>query len=126
MKISRCTLGVAAFVLGVIGASADLHAQGVTTGAVAGTVTDETGKPVEGAIVKVVNRNSGFSASGSSRAATCAAASRNRVALRAGTRNAASSRRLAAVSAVDGVRCLASSACATKTWSMTPRKNCDR
>src|SRR5258708_33182130 len=68
MKSLRWTLGAAALVLGVSGGSVNLQAQGVTTGAVAGTITDEAGKPVEGAIVKVVNRNSGFSASGQSRA----------------------------------------------------------
>jgi Carboxypeptidase regulatory-like domain len=61
MKILRWTLRAAALALAVVGGSLDLHAQGVTTGAVAGTVTDETGKPVESAQVKVVNRSSGFS-----------------------------------------------------------------
>jgi hypothetical protein len=37
-----------------------LAAQGVTTGAISGTVTDVAGKPVENAQVQVVNRSTGF------------------------------------------------------------------
>src|SRR5437868_13771703 len=37
-----------------------LLAQGVTTGAISGTVTDAAGKPVESAQVQVVNRSTGF------------------------------------------------------------------
>jgi carboxypeptidase family protein/TonB-dependent receptor-like protein len=37
-----------------------LHAQGVTTGAVSGTVTDAAGKPVENAQVQITNRATGF------------------------------------------------------------------
>jgi len=67
MKILRWTVRAAALVLAVIGGSVDMHAQGVTTGAIAGTVTDATGKPVDGAQIKVVNRSSGYSASASTR-----------------------------------------------------------
>ena len=51
------------FVLGVsllfIGSTA-LSAQGVTTGAIAGTVTDPQGAPMAGAQVQIVNRSTGF------------------------------------------------------------------
>ena len=40
--------------------SSRLAAQGVTTGAISGTVTDAAGKPVENAQVQITNRNSGF------------------------------------------------------------------
>src|SRR5438270_790419 len=45
-----------------------LLAQGVTTGAVSGTVTDAAGKPVESAQVQVVNRSTGFRSGSSTRA----------------------------------------------------------
>jgi hypothetical protein len=38
-----------------------LHAQGVTTGAISGTVVDQTGQPVTGAEVQVSNRATGYS-----------------------------------------------------------------
>jgi hypothetical protein len=40
--------------------SGRLAAQGVTTGAISGTVTDAAGKPVENAQVQITNRNTGF------------------------------------------------------------------
>src|SRR4051812_2772205 len=40
--------------------SSPVAAQGVTTGAISGTVTDAAGKPVENAQVQITNRNSGF------------------------------------------------------------------
>src|SRR5688572_30098185 len=46
----------------------DIAAQGVTTGAVAGTVTDRTGRPIEGAQVQVQNRTTGYSTGALSRA----------------------------------------------------------
>ena len=51
----------------VTGASARLLAQGVTTGAVTGTVTDPTGAPIEGAQVQVRNSRTGASAGGITR-----------------------------------------------------------
>ncbi|MFN2397590.1 MAG: TonB-dependent receptor domain-containing protein [Gemmatimonadaceae bacterium] len=45
-----------------------LHAQGVTTGAIGGVVTDTSGAPIDGAQVQVVNRSSGFTSGASSRA----------------------------------------------------------
>jgi outer membrane receptor for ferrienterochelin and colicin len=41
-------------------AGAPLAAQGVTTGAVAGTVTNDQGQPVEAAQVQIVNQSTGF------------------------------------------------------------------
>lgn len=38
-------------------------AQGVTTGAIAGLVVDESGKPTDGALIQVENRSNGFKAS---------------------------------------------------------------
>ena len=52
----------------VTGASARLAAQGITTGAVSGTVTDPSGAPVEGAQVQVRNARTGASAGGLTRA----------------------------------------------------------
>ena len=40
--------------------SSRLAAQGVTTGAISGTVTDAGGKPVENAQIQITNRNTGF------------------------------------------------------------------
>ena len=45
-----------------------LAAQGVTTGAISGTVTDAAGKPVENAQVQITNRNTGFRSGALSRA----------------------------------------------------------
>src|SRR5206468_1426249 len=61
-----CT--VAAALALVTGASARLLAQGVTTGAVTGTVTDANGAPIEGAQIQVRNSRSGASAGGITRA----------------------------------------------------------
>ena len=44
---------------GFLAAAQSLQAQGVTTGAIQGTVTDETGQPVEAAQVQVVNTLTG-------------------------------------------------------------------
>jgi outer membrane receptor protein involved in Fe transport len=52
----------------VTGASARLLAQGITTGAVSGTVTDANGAPVEGAQVQLRNAKTGASAGGITRA----------------------------------------------------------
>jgi outer membrane receptor protein involved in Fe transport len=63
MRITRWItrlVGVVAAV-GVTAVAATTHAQGVTTGAVAGRVTDTNGQPVSEAQVQVVNRQTGFS-----------------------------------------------------------------
>jgi hypothetical protein len=61
--IKRVRLIATALVLGVgVGASAGgAGAQGITTGAVTGTVTGQDGQPVEGAQVQVINRATGYS-----------------------------------------------------------------
>ncbi|HEY9225049.1 MAG TPA: carboxypeptidase regulatory-like domain-containing protein [Gemmatimonadaceae bacterium] len=67
MKIPRWTQrGVA--LLALLAAAARLPAQGVTTGAVGGTITDQTGAPIAGVQVQVVNKATGYSAGALSRA----------------------------------------------------------
>ncbi|HKN58607.1 MAG TPA: carboxypeptidase-like regulatory domain-containing protein, partial [Gemmatimonadaceae bacterium] len=67
MLKTRLLLTVATALALVTGASARLLAQGVTTGAVSGTVTDPTGVPIEGAQVQVRNARTGASAGGITR-----------------------------------------------------------
>ncbi|MFL5557872.1 MAG: carboxypeptidase regulatory-like domain-containing protein [Gemmatimonadaceae bacterium] len=62
MHKTRLFLTVAASLALVTGATASLHAQGVTTGAVSGTVTDPGGAPIEGAQVQLRNAKTGASA----------------------------------------------------------------
>jgi outer membrane receptor protein involved in Fe transport len=47
---------------------ADAHAQGATTGAITGLVTDGAGRPLENAQVQVVNRSTGFTTGQQTRA----------------------------------------------------------
>jgi carboxypeptidase family protein len=68
MLKTRLFLTVATALALVTGASARLLAQGVTTGAVSGTVTDPSGAPIEGAQVQVRNARTGASAGGLTRA----------------------------------------------------------
>src|SRR3954469_8673397 len=68
MYKTRLFLTVAMAVALVTGASARLLAQGITTGAVSGTVTDANGTPVEGAQVQLRNTKTGASAGGITRA----------------------------------------------------------
>src|SRR4051812_17087669 len=68
MKTPRWTLRAVALVLGVVGGSLQLHAQGVTTGAIAGTVVDAAGAAVQGATIKVTNRSTGFTSAATTRA----------------------------------------------------------
>jgi Carboxypeptidase regulatory-like domain len=58
MKISRWTLRSALSFVALLGAANGLQAQ-VSTGGFTGVVTDETGKPMAGAQVQVVNRSTG-------------------------------------------------------------------
>jgi outer membrane receptor for ferrienterochelin and colicin len=58
MRITRWILGVVAALL--VGLPGQLVAQGITTGAIAGRVTDEGGQPLASAQVVVRNRTSGF------------------------------------------------------------------
>lgn len=46
-----------------VGLTDVVAAQGVTTGAIAGIVADESGKPIDGALIQVENRSNGFKAS---------------------------------------------------------------
>src|SRR5437762_2513614 len=62
MLKTRLFLTVAMALALVTGASARLLAQGVTTGAVSGTVTDANGTPIEGAQIQLKNSKTGFSA----------------------------------------------------------------
>src|SRR3954471_18007116 len=68
MLKTRLFLTVATALALVTGASARLHGQGVTTGAVSGTVTDPSGAPVEGAQVQLKNGKTGTTAGGITRA----------------------------------------------------------
>jgi hypothetical protein len=68
MLKTRLFLTVATALALVTGASARLLAQGVTTGAISGTVTDANGAPVEGAQIQVRNARTGASAGGITRA----------------------------------------------------------
>lgn len=68
MKIPRWLLGVAVASALSVALPARLLAQGVTTGAIAGTVTDGQGHPVEAAQVQIVNRSTGFTSGSLTRA----------------------------------------------------------
>ncbi|HEX6628090.1 MAG TPA: carboxypeptidase regulatory-like domain-containing protein [Gemmatimonadaceae bacterium] len=68
MLKTRLFLTVASALALVTGASARLHAQGITSGAVGGTVTDPSGAPVEGAQVQLRNARTGASAGAITRA----------------------------------------------------------
>jgi hypothetical protein len=67
MLKTRLFLTVVTALALVTGASARLLAQGVTTGAISGTVTDPSGAPIEGAQVQVRNARTGASAGGITR-----------------------------------------------------------
>jgi hypothetical protein len=57
------------FVLMVAGLAAEgVSAQGVTTGAITGTITNQQGAPVPGAQVQIINRSTGYSSGGLTRA----------------------------------------------------------
>jgi hypothetical protein len=61
MRISRWSSAVAAIAALLVGVrAAPLAAQGTTTGAVTGTVTDESGRPLEDVQIEVVNGQTGF------------------------------------------------------------------
>jgi hypothetical protein len=68
MLKTRLLLTVAMATALLTGASARLLAQGITTGAISGTVTDPGGAPVEGAQIQVRNSRTGASAGGITRA----------------------------------------------------------
>ena len=64
MKSPRWVLGTATMLSLALSAALSLPsrllAQGVTTGAISGTVTDAAGKPVENAQVQITNRSTGY------------------------------------------------------------------
>ncbi len=60
MKVLRWTLGGLMAIALAVAAPATVSAQGVTTGAVAGIVTNDQHQPVEGVQVQVTNRSTGF------------------------------------------------------------------
>jgi hypothetical protein len=68
MLKTRLFLTVATALALVTGASARLLAQGVTSGAISGTVTDQNGGAIEGAQVQIRNARTGASAGGITRA----------------------------------------------------------
>ena len=68
MKIPRWTLRALGVVMALAAVALPLRAQGVTTGAIAGTVTDAAGAPVEGAVVMAVAKANGFTTSTTTRA----------------------------------------------------------
>src|SRR5215213_10243334 len=67
MNTGRRTLRHAVLALALFGTPAGLAAQGVTTGAIGGTVTTEQGQAAEGAQITITNRSTGFVASATSR-----------------------------------------------------------
>src|SRR4051812_2675349 len=67
MKIPRWTLRGLGVVLSLAAGTMPLHAQGVTTGAIAGTVTDAAGAAVAGAVVMAVAKTNGFTTSTTTR-----------------------------------------------------------
>ena len=61
MRISRWSSAVAAIAALLVGVqAAPLAAQGTTTGAITGTVVDETGRPLEDVQIEVVNGATGY------------------------------------------------------------------
>jgi len=68
LDLARRTLAATLLASAAAGALAGARAQGVTTGAITGIVTDEQGRPVPGAQVRVVHRGTGYTATALSRA----------------------------------------------------------
>src|SRR5437870_873424 len=69
MKSPRWMLGAATMLsLAMFLSPTRLTAQGVTTGAISGTVTDAAGKPVENAQVQITNRSTGYRSGAMTRA----------------------------------------------------------
>lgn len=68
MSTSRWTRVITAVAVALAGAGTTLHAQGVTTASVSGTVTDQAGKGIESAQVEVVNQSTGVRTGAMSRA----------------------------------------------------------
>lgn len=62
MRRGRLLLTAAIVAAGSLMASTSVRAQAVTTGSVSGTITAESGEPLQNVQVQVVNRSTGFSA----------------------------------------------------------------
>jgi hypothetical protein len=62
MKIARWTLRGVALLAALLGGASTLAAQGTTTGAISGTVTNEQGQPTEGVQIQIVNTTTGYRA----------------------------------------------------------------
>src|SRR5437764_1457887 len=60
MKISRWTLRAVATIAALVSGTASVSAQGVTTGAVAGQVTDAGGRPIADVQIVIRNAQTGF------------------------------------------------------------------
>ncbi len=63
MRMPRWLCLAIAAVSVTLGVTNHAAAQGVTTGAIAGLVADESGKPIDGALIQVENTSNGFKAS---------------------------------------------------------------
>ena len=68
MKSLRWMLAVAPLLALAVLNPGRAVAQGVTTGAIAGTVSDAAGRPVENAQVQITNRSTGYRSGSLSRA----------------------------------------------------------
>lgn len=67
MRLNRWITAAAALALAVASPATHLRAQGVTTGAIGGRVSDPAGQGLESAQIQVTNRSTGFSTGGLSR-----------------------------------------------------------
>jgi hypothetical protein len=68
MKIPAWRPLVALVIAALAGRVTSLSAQGITTGAIAGTVTNEQGAPLEGIQIQVTQNNTGYKTTGVTRA----------------------------------------------------------
>lgn len=68
MRTYRQLLTLASLALAAMLGAGPLGAQGITTGAIGGIITDDNGQPLEGAQVQVVNRATGYTTGALSRA----------------------------------------------------------
>ena len=64
-RLKKTFVAIGAMLLAAIGSNAG--AQGITTGAIGGSVTNSQGEPLQGAQVQVVNNTTGFRTGGVTR-----------------------------------------------------------
>src|SRR5690348_4741042 len=62
MKIPLWTLRAVAIVSALVVGTSRASAQGVTTGAISGTVSDEQNQPLQGVQIRITNRSTGAAA----------------------------------------------------------------